>query len=429
MTFKTLGLAGAFALSAGPLVAQDAALSPIQFNMNTFFLVVCGILVMWMAAGFAMIEAGFVRAQNVVNQCAKNFGIVAIASVSFLLVGYGMMFPGDSWFVQGVFGHSGVVDLGNVSETGASASGETHAKGSVIFFQMMFCAAVASIVSGSLAERIKLLPFFLFTVAMTGFIYPLQASWVWGGGFLDTQVGFKDLAGSSAIHVVGGVAALTGTIALGPRTGRYVDGVKVPMSNFSLPIATLGAMILWIGWFGFNAGSYMSFATEADAGNVGRILLNTNMAAAGGVIAAAFVSYMKQFRFDLSFMMNGGLGGLVAITAEPLFPNPVMALSIGMGGGVVVFWTLQLLESLEIDDVVGAIPVHLGAGIWGTLAVVASNPEATFLGQFTGLLFIMFFVGLTTGVIWIVLKKTVGIRVSARSEAAGIDTTELVAAS
>ena len=428
MTYKTLGLASLLALFAGPLAAQDAAISPMQFNMNTLFLIVCGILVMWMAAGFAMVEAGFVRAQNVVNQCAKNIGLLAIASVSFLLFGYGLMFPGDSWIVEGVIGHSGIVDIGNVADTQTEFGGATHAEGSIIFFQMMFCAAVASIVSGSLAERMKLLPFFLFTVAMTGIIYPLQASWVWGGGFLDTQVGFKDLAGSTAIHVVGGVAALTGSIALGARTGRYVDGVKVPMSNFSLPIGTLGALILWMGWFGFNAGSYLSFSAEPDAANVGRIMLNTNMAAAGGVIAAAFVSYMKQFRFDLSFMINGGLGGLVAITAEPLYPNPIMALSIGMGGGVVVYWSLQLLESLEIDDVVGAIPVHLFAGIWGTLVVVASNPDATILGQLTGLLFIIFFVGVTSGALWIVLKKTIGIRVSARNEAEGVDASELVVA-
>jgi len=239
--------------------------------------------------------------------------------------------------------------------------------------------------------------------------------------FLDAQFGFKDLAGSTSIHVVGGVAALTGSIALGARAGRYVDGVKVPMTSFNLPIATLGALILWMGWFGFNAGSYLSFSSEPDASNVARILLNTNMAAAGGVITAAFISYLQNFRFDLSFMINGALGGLVAITAEPLFPSPVMAIVIGMVGGMVVYWALQLLEYLKIDDVVGAIPVHLFAGAWGTLAVVLSNPDATLMGQLIGLAVIIAYVTLASGFVWVVLKKTIGIRVSAANEKAGLD--------
>ncbi|MEP4199182.1 MAG: ammonium transporter [Aliishimia sp.] len=428
MTKKTIWGAAILAVMAGPLYAQDGQISPIQFNMNTLFLIICGILVMWMSAGFAMVEAGFVRAKNVVNQCAKNIGLVAIASICFLVFGYGLMFPGDNWIIPGVLGHSGMVTIGDVADTGADFGAKSHADGSIVFFQMMFCAAVASIVSGSLAERMKLLPFFLFTILMTGIIYPLQASWVWGGGFLDTQYGFKDLAGSASIHVVGGVAALTGSIALGARAGRYVDGVKVPMTSFNLPIATLGALILWMGWFGFNAGSYLSFSSEPDASNVARILLNTNMAAAGGVITAAFVSYLQYYRFDLSFMINGGLAGLVAITAEPLFPTPVLAIAIGMVGGLVVFWALQMLEALKIDDVVGAIPVHLFAGIWGTIAVVLSNPDATLMGQVIGLAVIIAYVAVSTTFIWTILKVSIGIRVSAENEEVGVDQSELVTA-
>lgn len=425
---RTFLQAAGLALIAGPALAQDATISPIQFNMNTLFLIICGILVMWMAAGFAMVEAGFVRTQSVVNQCAKNIGLVAIASVCFLVFGYGFMFPGNDWIIPGVLGHSGMVSIVEVADAGADFGTKSHADGSIVFFQMMFCAAVASIVSGSLAERMRLVSFFIFTLLMTGVIYPVQASWVWGGGFLDAQFGFKDLAGSTSIHVVGGVAALTGSIALGARAGRYVDGVKVPMTSFNLPIATLGALILWMGWFGFNAGSYLSFSSEPDASNVARILLNTNMAAAGGVITAAFISYLQNFRFDLSFMINGALGGLVAITAEPLFPSPVMAIVIGMVGGMVVYWALQLLEYLKIDDVVGAIPVHLFAGAWGTLAVVLSNPDATLMGQLIGLAVIIAYVTLASGFVWVVLKKTIGIRVSAANEKAGLDESELVVA-
>ena len=426
MTKKAIWQAIVFALIAGPAFAQEVEISPVQFNMNTLFLIICGILVMWMSAGFTMVEAGFVRARNVVNQCAKNIGLVAIASVCFLIFGYGFMFPGENWIIPGILGHSGMVSIGGVADSSADFGTKSHADGSIIFFQMMFCAAVASIVSGSLAERMRLLPFFIFTILMTGIIYPLQASWVWGGGFLDTQFGFKDLAGSTAIHVVGGVAALTGSIVLGARHGRYVDGVKVPMVSFNLPIATLGALILWMGWFGFNAGSYLSFSSEPDASNVARILLNTNMAAAGGVITAACVSYLQYYRFDLSFMINGGLAGLVAITAEPLYPTPALAIAIGMGGGLVVFWALQLLEFLRIDDVVGAIPVHLFAGIWGTLAVVLSNPDATILGQVVGLVVVIVYVTVATSLIWIALKMTIGIRVSAKSEEMGVDQSDLV---
>ena len=287
----------------------------------------------------------------------------------------------------------------------------------------MFCVAVASIVSGAVAERVKLLSFFIFIALMTAFIYPIQASWTWGGGFLATELGFKDLAGSTVIHVVGGVAALTGAVILGAREGRFVNGQKVTLGQYSLPLATIGTLILWMGWYGFNAGSYLSFSSDADASNVSRIFLNTNLAAAGGVIAAGFVSYFRTFRFDLSFMLNGALAGLVAITAEPLTPDPIAAFCIGMFAGVILVWAYLLLDYLKIDDVVGAIPVHLFAGIWGTMAVPFTNPEATFLGQFASVLIVIAFVGIATSAVWLILKETIGIRVDAETEEQGADAT------
>ena len=270
------------------------------------------------------------------------------------------------------------------------------------------------------------MPFFLFTAVLTAVIYPIQASWTWGGGFLASDLGFKDLAGSTVVHVVGGVAALTGALFVGARRGRFVDGKKVALGNYSMPLATIGAMILWMGWYGFNAGSYLSFSSDGDAANVSRIFLNTNLAAAGGVIAAAFVSYYREFRFDLSFMLNGALGGLVAITAEPLFPSPIMAFWIGAVGGLVIFWAIQLLDYLEIDDVVGAIPVHLFCGIWGTLAVAITNPDATFLGQISSVLIIIAYVGVATSFVWFLLKETMGLRVNTTTEEDGIDQSDFM---
>ena len=272
----------------------------------------------------------------------------------------------------------------------------------------------------------KLASFFIFTAVLTAIIYPIQASWTWGGGFLASDLGFVDLAGSTVVHVVGGVAALTGALFVGARNGRLVDGEKQALGHYSLPLATIGALILWMGWYGFNAGSYLSFSSDADAANVSRIFLNTNMAAAGGVITAAFVSYLREFRFDLSFMLNGALGGLVAITAEPLFPTPLAAFAIGMVGGVVIFWSSQVLDYFQIDDVVGAVPVHLFCGIWGTLAVALTNPDATIIGQLASVLIIIAFVAITTSLVWIALKETMGLRVTTDTEDTGIDETNYV---
>ncbi len=421
MKQKVLGLALLTVLCAGPAAAQQASSGVSSFVMNTLFIVFCGVLVMWMTAGFTMVEAGYVREKNVVNQCAKNIGLFAIASTAFVLSGYGIMFPNGSWIMPGIFGFDGIIQIKEVVEGGTDFTGRGHAGAADIFFQSMFCVAIASIVSGTVAERMKIAPFFVFTAIFTAIIYPIQASWAWGGGFLASDLGFKDLAGSTVIHVVGGTAALTGAYFVGSRKGRFVDGQKIALGHYSLPMATMGTLILWMGWYGFNAGSYLSFSTDADASNVARIFLNTNMAAAGGVIMAAFVSYFREDRFDLSFMLNGALGGLVAITAEPLFPTPLGAFTVGMGAGVILFWSIQLLESLKIDDVVGAIPVHLFCGIWGTLAVSLTNPDATLIGQLASVVIIMVYVAVTTGVVWYALKQTIGLRVSSDVEEGGID--------
>jgi Amt family ammonium transporter len=389
--------------------------------MNTLFIVFCGVLVMWMTAGFAMLEAGFVREKNVVSQCAKNIGLFAIASTAFILTGYGIMFPNGSWIMPGIFGYDGAIQVIDVVEGRSDFVGRGHAGAADIFFQSMFCVAVVSIVSGAVAERIKLVSFFIFAAVLTAVIYPIQASWTWGGGFLASDLGFRDMAGSSVVHVTGGVAALTGALFLGARNGRFVDGKKVSLGNYSLPLATIGTLILWMGWYGFNAGSYLSFSTDADAANVARIFLNTNLAAAGGVIVAGTVSYLREFRFDLSFMLNGALGGLVAITAEPLFPTPFWAFAVGMGGGLIIFWSTQIIDYFKIDDVVGAIPVHLCCGIWGTIAAGFTNPDATVLGQLSSVLIIITFVGVTTSLVWIALKETIGIRVTSAKEEYGID--------
>ncbi len=414
------------ALFAGPAQAQQASSGVSPFVMNTLFIVFCGVLVMWMTAGFAMLEAGFVREKNVVSQCAKNIGLFAIASTAFILSGYGLMFPNGNWIMPGVLGFSGAIEITDVVDSGSDFVGRGHAGAADIFFQSMFCVAVASIVSGAIAERVKIVSFFIFTAVLTAVIYPIQASWTWGGGFLAADLGFKDLAGSTVVHVVGGVAALTGALFVGAREGRFIDGKKVALGNHSLPLATIGTLILWMGWYGFNAGSYLSFASDADAANVSRIFLNTNLAAAGGVIVAAFLSYLREFRFDLAFMLNGALGGLVAITAEPLFPTPFWAFAVGMGGGLIIFWATQILDYFKIDDVVGAVPVHLFCGIWGTIAAGFTNPDASVLGQLSSVLIVITYVGVTTSIVWIALKETLGVRISAAKEAYGIDKSDFV---
>jgi len=299
------------------------------------------------------------------------------------------------------------------------------ATGSDFFFQLMFCAATASIVSGTLAERIKLWPFLIFTIILTGFIYPIQASWKWGGGFLDSQFGFLDFAGSTVVHSVGGWAALAGALILGPRLGKYVDGKVTAFPGSNLTLATLGTFILWLGWFGFNGGSQLAMGTVGDVADVSRIFSNTNTAAAGGAIAALILTQIVYKKVDLTMVLNGALAGLVSITAEPLTPSLGAATIIGAIGGVIVVFTVPLLDKLKIDDVVGAIPVHLFAGIWGTIAVIFTNSDATFGGQIISIIIVGIFAFVVSAIIWFILKAIMGLRVSEEDEMMGLDKAEL----
>ena len=338
------------------------------------------------------------------------------------------MSPLGDWAVDGVlsnlFPAIAVMEAVGVSAEAADDIGYASTA-SDYFFQLMFCAATASIVSGTLAERIKLWPFLVFTFALTALIYPFQASWKWGGGFLDA-LGFLDFAGSTVVHSVGGWAALAGALILGARRGKYgPDGRVVPMPGANLPLATLGTFILWLGWFGFNGGSQLAMGTVGDVADVSRIFANTNAAAAGGSIAALILTQILYKKVDLTMVLNGALAGLVSITAEPLTPGLGTATLIGAVGGVIVVFAVPLLDKLKIDDVVGAIPVHLIAGIWGTLAVVITNPDATLMAQLTGIVVVGLFTFIASLVAWVILDKTMGIRVSEDAEMAGLDNSEL----
>jgi len=381
---------------------------------------------MFMACGFCMLEAGLVRSKNTTMQLTKNIALFSIAAVGYYVLGYNLMYPLGTWSIDGVF--SGVIGVAVMEAVGISADKADDISyattGSDYFFQLMFCAATASIVSGALAERIKLWPFLLFTLILTAFIYPLQASWKWGGGFLD-EMGFLDFAGSTVVHSVGGWAALTGALILGPRIGKYKDGRVVPMPGANLPIATLGVFILWLGWFGFNGGSQLAMGTVGDIADVSRIFANTNAAAAGGAIAALILTQVVYGKVDLTMVLNGALAGLVSITAEPLTPTLGAATIIGAIGGVIVVFSVPLLDKFKIDDVVGAIPVHLIAGIWGTLAVPLTNSDASFGTQIISIIIVGAFTVVASAVVWAVIKATLGIRVSEEDEIAGLDSSEL----
>ncbi|WP_424928588.1 ammonium transporter [Amaricoccus tamworthensis] len=423
---------------AAPLAAQDAAAAPAEASehtiwiLNTFLFLVAGFLVMWMAAGFAMLEAGLVRSKNVTMQLTKNIALFGIAAIAYHLIGYNLMYPLGSWTIGtdetgGYLGAFGVAVLEAVGVGADSADDIAYAStGSDFFFQLMFCATTASIVSGALAERIKLWPFLIFVAILTAFIYPIQASWKWGGGFLDSQFGFLDFAGSTVVHSVGGWAALAGAIVLGPRIGKYPSGGGVhPYPGSNLALATLGMFILWLGWFGFNGGSQLAMGTIGDAADVSRIFANTNAGAAGGAVAALLLTQIMYKKPDLTMIINGALAGLVSITAEPLTPTLGSATLIGAVGGIIVVFAVPFLDKLKIDDVVGAIPVHLCAGIWGTLAVVITNPDATLSGQVISIVVVGVFVFVVSLIIWMILKATVGIRCSEEAEINGLDVDEL----
>jgi len=423
---KYLMIAGASALVAGPAYAAEMPAHGV-FILNSLLFLVGGFLVMFMACGFCMLEAGLVRAKNTTMQLTKNVALFSLAAVGYYLIGYNLMYPLDNWSVTGVF--SGAVPAVAVLEAVGVAPDKvddiTYAStGSDFFFQLMFCAATASIVSGVLAERIKLWPFLVFTFILTAVIYPLQASWKWGGGFLD-GMGFLDFAGSTVVHSVGGWAALAGVLILGPRIGKYKDGRVVPMPGANLPLATLGTFILWLGWFGFNGGSQLAMGTIGDVADISRIFANTNAAAAGGALVALALTQLVYGKVDLTMVLNGALAGLVSITAEPLTPTLGAATLIGGVGGVIVVFAVPLLDKIGIDDVVGAIPVHLLAGIWGTMAVPLTNAEASFGTQMIGIIVVGAFTMIVSAVVWMVIHKLVGIRVSEEDEIAGLDSAEL----
>ena len=399
------------------------------FVFNTLLFLIGGFLVMWMAAGFAMLEAGLVRSKNVTTQLTKNIALFSIAAIAYFLVGFNLMYPGDldegSWLISGYLGP--IFSLTSLEPVGAAVDqiGDISyaSVGSDFFFQLMFCATTASIVSGTIAERMKLWPFLIFTVLLTAFLYPIEASWQWGGGWL-SELGFSDFAGSTLVHAAGASAALAGAIVLGPRIGKYKDDGSVnPMPGSNMPLATLGTFILWLGWFGFNGGSQLALGSIGDAADVSRIFTNTNTAAAGGALAALILTQLMYKKIDLTMVLNGALAGLVSITAEPLAPSIGGATLIGAVGGAIVVFAVPMLDKLRIDDVVGAISVHGIAGIWGTIAVVFSG--GSFGAQIIGTVSICLFIFILSLVIWYILDLIMGIRVSEEDELTGLDTTEL----
>ena len=419
-------IAGALMAVASPAFAQTVPEHGV-FILNSLLFLIGGFLVMFMACGFCMLESGLVRAKNTTTQLTKNIALFSIAAIGYYLVGYNLMYPLGDWAIEGYF--SGLFPALAVMEpVGVAADAVDDlsyaSTASDYFFQLMFCAATASIVSGTVAERIKLWPFLIFTFILTALIYPLQASWKWGGGFLD-GLGFLDFAGSTVVHSVGGWAALAGALVLGPRLGKYVEGRVIPMPGANLPLATLGTFILWLGWFGFNGGSQLAMGTIGDVADVSRIFANTNAAAAGGALAALFLTQILYKKVDLTMVLNGALAGLVSITVEPLTPTLGVATLIGGFGGVIVVFAVPLLDKLKIDDVVGAIPVHLIAGIWGTLAVVITNEDASIGAQITGIVVVGLFTFIVSFIGWTILNLVMGIRVSEEQEMAGLDNSEL----
>lgn len=429
MPFSALLAIGAMTV---PAAAQEAVPTHSVFIFNTLLFLFAGVLVMWMAAGFAMLEAGLVRSKNVSMQLTKNISLFSLAAIFYYLIGYNLMYPGGNWLIGsdetgGYLGAIGVAVLEAVGVAPDAADDLSYAStASDFFFQLMFCAATASIVSGTLAERIKLWPFLIFTIVLTGILYPIQASWKWGGGFLDSQLGFLDFAGSTVVHSVGGWAALTGAIILGARRGKYGDKGEIhPMPGSNMPLATLGTFILWLGWFGFNGGSQLAAGSVGDISDVSRIFANTNAGAAGGAVAALLLTQIIYKKVDITMVLNGALAGLVSITAEPLTPSLGSATLIGAVGGVIVVFAVPMLDKLKIDDVVGAIPVHLFAGIWGTIAVLFTNSEATPYGQIASIIIVGVFMVVTSSVVWLILKGVMGLRVSEEEELAGLDKTEI----
>ena len=413
--FLTILIIGIISLSSSAYAAVD---SEVSYILNTLLFLISGFLVMWMAAGFAMLESGLVTSKSVATIAAKNIGLYSIAGLMFWFIGYNLAYG----IPEGGF----IGTLLPWSDTSFIEKG--YSDGSDWFFQMVFCATTCSIVSGTMAERIKIWPFFLFCAILAGVIYPIEMGWQWGKGHLYTA-GFSDFAGSTLVHSAGGAAALAGAILLGPRLGRFDETgeakTMAPFASSSIPLATLGVFILWLGWFGFNGGSQLALGSFEDSTSIATIFINTNLAACAGVMVCAAISRLVGGKTDVVMMLNGALGGLVAITAEPLTPSPIMAILIGGIGGAVVYYGTLFLIKLKIDDVVGAIPVHGFAGIWGTLAVPLTNGSASFGAQVYGIIWINLFVFIVAFVIWYLMKISIGIRISEEAEKLGTDKAEV----
>lgn len=397
---------------------MDNEIFQLQYALDTFYFLVSGAFVMWMAAGFAMLEAGLVRSKNTTEILTKNVMLFAIACTMYMAFGYAIMYPElGSTFLEGITG-DGV------------AGGDTYAPSADFFFQVVFVATAMSIVSGAVAERMKLWAFAAFAVVMTTFIYPMEGSWTWGGAevfgmYSLSDLGFSDFAGSGIVHMAGAAAALAGVILLGARKGKYGPNGEIhPIPGSNLPLATLGTFILWLGWFGFNGGSVLATASVESANAVAVVFMNTNAAAAGGVLAALIVAKLMFGKADLTMILNGALAGLVAITAGPDTPTPLMATIIGAVGGVIVVFSIVLLDKIKIDDPVGAISVHGTVGLWGLLAVPLTNEGVSFSGQLIGAATIFVWVFAVSFIVWAILKMLMGLRVTEEEEYQGVDYVE-----
>ena len=394
----------------------------LAYALDTFYFLVMGAFVMWMAAGFSMLEAGLVSTKSTVEILTKNIALYSIASIMYMIVGYNLMYPSDGTGV--IPAVSFFLGGDNAVEDVVASGGDIYYSGlSDFFFQVVFVATAMSIVSGAVAERMKLSSFLIFSIVMTGLIYPLQGYWKWGGGFLDAA-GFQDFAGSGVVHLCGAAAALAGVLLLGARSGKYENGKINAIPGANMPLATLGTFILWLGWFGFNGGSELMVSNVGEANAVSMVFVNTNASAAGGVIAALLLSKIMFGKFDLSMGLNGAIAGLVSITAEPLAPAPEQAALIGAVGGIIVVISVIFLDKMKIDDPVGAISAHGTAGIWGLIAVAFTNADATIGVQLYGTIVIFLWTFIAAGITWGILKVIMGIRVSKEAEEVGVDVSE-----
>ena len=414
------------AFSAVPAFAEEPSVGDtlinLAYSIDTFYFLMSGALVMWMAAGFSMLEAGLVRSKNTVEILTKNVALYAIACVMYMFVGYNIMYgDGTSSFIPGL---SFWLGADNATDAVLKSGGETYYSSMAdFFFQVVFVATAMSIVSGAVAERMKLWSFLAFAIVLTGFIYPVEGYWKWGGGFLD-GLGFKDFAGSGVVHLCGASAALAGVLLLGARKGKYAGNRVNAIPGSNLPLAALGTFILWLGWFGFNGGSELKISNIEEANAVSMVFVNTNMAAAGGLIAALLLAQFWFGKADLTMALNGALAGLVAITAEPLTPTPMVATIVGAIGGLLVVASIVFIDKARLDDPVGAISVHGVVGTWGLLAVAFTNPDGSLVAQLTGIGVIFAWVFGTSMATWLIIKAVMGIRVSEEEELEGVDISE-----